>query len=181
MNWGRVLTAIALAGLLAVIDAVDRAFALLAVAALLFAYLLRRAGLRRRVVAGVVAFHVALLLLIATFSAPLAGFACFASGACAYAILAVRRRGPRLIALALAHLLLIVVCSQSPPLAVGCVIGLAMISGLFYTFGGGDGGELTEPQTTQASLAVPAAGAAQSGAGSAQVEVPWSEPDDDPR
>ncbi len=116
------------------------ALSLLAVAALLFAFLLRRSGLHGSIVASVVAIQVVLIGLIAPLSAPLAGFFSFASGTCAYAALVVRRTSHRWAILAVAHVLLIVPCFQASPIvAIVFGGGLATLTGLFLTVGASTG------------------------------------------
>ena len=124
--------AVVVVGLLVACYVVAPPLALVAVAALLFALLLRHSSLSRSAVVGIVVLHVLLLGLVVPLSAPLAGLVCFASGTCAYAALVVRRTRVRLTVLAVAHVLVIALCAQASP-RVAIVFGgaLAMLTALF--------------------------------------------------
>jgi hypothetical protein len=136
MKRNRMLLAVAVGNVLAVCYTVAPPLALVTVAALLFAVLLYRSGLSRAVVVGIVALHILLLGLVVPLSAPLAGFTCFASGTCAYAVLVVRRLPVRLVILSVTHVLFIALCAQASP-QVAVVFGgaLAMLTRLFFAVG----------------------------------------------
>lgn len=100
--------------------------------ALLYGFLLRRAGLRYRAVVLVIVGHGMLLFCLVPLSIPMAGLAVLSSGTCCYAVLAIAPPWARAAVVGSVHaaVFLVLLRDEPRPLALCGVVPLAMLTGM---------------------------------------------------